>query len=138
MDEMDTLFLTGREMKLFDALPSAVKEGWTVERETMTVEETPENIRTRLSLLSLHDPKLRAFQKKAQSMNTPEELASLVSDTDLKDVSDADLAELFFALGPTALSSLIEHELQHATTDDDLDNVDALVTIRHSLLSSLR
>ncbi len=105
--------------------------------EKAWVEDKPEHRRMRFYLLRLHDPRLRAFLEQAKTRNSAEALAELVQKTDLAEVNDGDLAELFFALGPTTLSMLIEKMLRDAKTDVDVEGVASLTEIRHSLLSSM-
>ena len=135
---MDTVYLTSAERSLFDALPDSVRNGWQIAEETLTVAESPAQRRMRLHLLQLRDPKLKNFITEAQGKNSVDELATFVLSMDLKGVSEADLAELFFALGPTALTLIIADSLKKVKTDDDLDGINALVTIRHSLLLSMQ
>ena len=135
---MDTVYLTSAERSLFDALPDSVRNGWQIAEETLTVAESPAQRRMRLHLLQLRDPKLKNFITEARGKNSVDELATFVLSMDLKGVSEADLAELFFALGPTALTLIIADSLKKVKTDDDLDGINALVTIRHSLLLSMQ
>jgi hypothetical protein len=135
---MKTLFLTPQEQAVFDALSDDLKEGWETEGETLTYDDTPQKRMIRLSLLRLHDPVLLELRDRAEKAQSPEELANLLHDLDLKDIDDGDLASLFFALGPVVLSQLISHLLGAVTNDKDIEGVTALTVIRHSILSSFR
>ncbi|MFA6038959.1 MAG: hypothetical protein WCV62_03475 [Candidatus Peribacteraceae bacterium] len=132
------LWLTTDERKAFDALPEAVRNGWELKEETLSFTDTPERRSARLGLVRLHDTKLLALREKVQKAATPEEVAALLAEMDLHDVTEGDLAELFFALGPDALTLLIAPLLRDAKTDGDLDDLASLLMIRHSLLESLR
>ena len=134
---MNTLFLFQEEQSTFEALSPALREGWEVETETATYEDSAEKQIMRLSILRLHDPTLKELRQKAQNANSAEEIATLLQDFDLKDVDEDDLAELFFAMGPTVLSQLISSLLASAKTDDDVEGITALTTIRHSVLHAL-
>ncbi len=134
---MNELFLTAVEQKLFDALSSDLREGWNVELESDSPTETSEHIRMRLYLLQLNDPKLVSFRERIKACETSDALAAQIAKMDLSGVSDEDLAELFFALGPNALSFLIADGLTNAKTDTDLDAIEALMLIRHSLLTAM-
>ncbi|MDD4319766.1 MAG: hypothetical protein PHW10_05590 [Candidatus Peribacteraceae bacterium] len=130
------LWLTATEQAAFRALPPAVQDGWQVQPETRTYEDTPEKRNIRLSMVRLHDPKLLALRDKVQEAASGDAAAALLDGMDLEGVADDDLAELFFALGPTLLTRLIEPMVLEAKSDDDLEGVAALVTIRHSMLSA--
>lgn len=134
---MSTLHLTQAERNIFHGLSERLRDGWEVTLEARSAPDHRENREIRVQLLRLHDPKLLRFQKKAAAISDPEELAELVADTDLAEVSDADLAELFFALGPATLTKVIGVMLQMAKTDQDLQGIAALTAIRDALLFSL-
>ena len=133
---MNTLTLTKEEEKAFAELPEAVREGWDVQAETIRYEDTPAKQLMRLSLLRLHDPALLALREKAGRAGSGDELVALIQGMDVSAVDDSDLAELFFALGPTVLSELIAVQIASAKTDADVEGVQALTVIRHSILSS--
>ncbi len=130
------LYLTADESTVFQSLPDAVRDGWKVEREERTYADSPEKKATRISLMRLHDRKLLDFQKKAQTAQSDRELAAALASMDLKGVAEDDLAELFFALGPTALSMLIAELLAAAKNDSDLEDIASLTAIRESILSA--
>ena len=65
-------------------------------------------------------------------------IAALLADFDLKDVDEDDVAELFFALGPAAVTQLIAALFVTATTDADIEGITALTVIRHSVLAALQ
>lgn len=90
-----------------------------------------------MHLLKLRDPRLLGFLEKAKKANTVDALAALVLGTDLKKVSDADLAELFFALGPGPIGRCVESMLAAAVKDEDIEGVAALTTIRRSLYQAM-
>lgn len=133
---MNTLYLTADEKKLFDALPAAVRDGWVIELEQRTFVDTPEKRNMRFSLVRLHDPKLLAFRDRIASMSSADALISVMKDMDMQGVSEDDLAELFFALGPNVLSVIIPALITAATTDASLEEVCSLSVLRRSLLSS--
>ena len=134
---MSTLHLTQAEREIFEGLSEQLRDGWEIALENRSGPDHRENREIRMQLLRLHDPKLLRFQKRASSVSDPEELAGLVAETDLSEVSDADLAELFFTLGPATLTRVIGVMLQMAKTDQDLQGIAALTAIRDALLSSL-
>lgn len=132
---MTVLHLTEAEQKLFDALPADVKEGWTVENESRMFTDSPKRYAMRLSFLRLRDPQLLELKEKLQGAK-PEQIASLLQEVDLKDVQQSDLAELFFALGPAPIYTLIEYTLKNAQSDREVEAVAGLGLIRGALLKS--
>lgn len=131
------IHLTAAEQLLWVKVPQNLQSGWTVETETGTWRDSPERRRMRMQLVHLKDPKLLAFMEKAKSAVSADALAALLSETDLQGVDDADIAELFFALGPAAVGKLIELMLTTAKTAADIEGIAALTTIRRSLYASL-
>lgn len=131
------LWFTADEATVFTALPEAVRNGWEVREETLSFADSEEKRAARLSLLRLHDPKLLKFQADAEKIDSPDAMAALFAATDLQGVSEDDLAELFFALGPDLLTRVIRDLLAAVKTDADLDAVASLLLIRHSLLEAL-
>ncbi|MFA7681987.1 MAG: hypothetical protein WCX61_03070 [Candidatus Peribacteraceae bacterium] len=135
---INTLFLTDQEHVLFDALPAKLKEGWQVESETQVFNDTPRHAYVRLSLLTINDPKILAFIERAQATTSIDDLAALILDTDLSGVSERAIAKLFFALGPAPLAKIVPVMLAAAKKDRSLEEVAAVTTVRHTVLSSLK
>ena len=134
---LTVLHLTDTERALWRGLSQEVQDGWTVETENGNFRDSPERRRMRLHLVKLRDPKLLAFQEKAKEAGAVDALTVLIMATDLKDVNDADLAELFFAIGPGPMGKVVESMLKTATKDEDIEGVAALTTIRRSLYLSM-
>jgi len=133
---MTTLYLTPSEQQLFQALPSDLREGWTVEAETHGYNDTPPRMELRMALLRIHDPRLVAFREQVQTAKTIEEVVELIKLEDLSKVDEDDMAALFFALGPQYISSMIEVMLGEVTTDKDVEGITALTVIRHTILQA--
>ena len=133
---MSKLFLTKEEQSVFDQLSADLKEGWDATLESLQYQDTMERQIMRLSLIRLHDPKLQALRSASQNAQTVDDVVAIVSDFDLKNIDEDDLAELFFAMGPNVMSGLIVLQLQSVKTDADIEGVSALTVIRHSLLES--
>ncbi len=133
---MNTLYLTWPEQILFQELPSGLTEGWKIDTEHLGFVDTPERRELRLSLVRIHDRRLLDLREKVQKAQTIEEVASYIQDMDLKGIDDDDIASLFFGLGPTYISSLIQHMLRTVTTDRELEGITALTVIRHSMLNA--
>ena len=125
------LYLTAEERKLFDSLPEKLREGWIIKEEKGTYQETEQKRMLRLTFLNLHDPQLRAFQDKAKNARTHEEFLKLIEKVDLRKASQEDLAELFFGLGSEGMSVVIQSLLPLAKTDEDLNGISFISTIRN-------
>lgn len=135
---MNILHLTSSEQTLFEALPSALREGWVIETETRGYVDTPDKMEIRMALLRLHDPKLIALREKTSTAKNVDEVAVIIGETDLHGVDDDDLASLFFALGPDAISKLITYMIPKSETDKDVEGVTALALIRHAILNAFQ
>lgn len=135
---MNTLFLTAEEQKTFGALPAKLREGWTVHAEQEgNLRDDAAHRAMRLQLVHLHDPKLKEFIQRGSALTDAHALAEFVASADLHGVEDGDLAELCFALGPVPLSGIIAILLAQAKHDDDVEGIQALALIRHSLLVAM-
>ncbi len=132
---MATLYLTKQEESILQSLPETLRNGWQVEQEADVPAESDDDRRTRLMLARVRDPHLTSLVDKAKAGTSVEELADAIQEIDLSNASDADLGELFFALGPTPLSQIIAALLQDAQNDEQLADIESLAFIRHSLLS---
>lgn len=134
---LNILHLTDAERAIWQILKREIREGWAVEPENGNFRDSPERRRMRLHLVKLRDPKLLDFQEKAKKTGTVDALTVLMMSTDLKGVNDADLAELFFAIGPGSIGRVVESMLKAAMTDEDIEGVAALTTIRRSLYQAM-
>ena len=134
---MNVLFLKAEEQEIYNTLSDELKNGWEVRMEEVDFADEPRKRLMRLYLLHLHDSKVMQFVEEAKKVNDPEKIATMMQDMDIADIDDGDLAELFFALGPNVLDGIIRYSLREAQTDDDIEGVVAVATIRHTLLESL-
>ena len=133
---MTKLHLTATEKTLFEALSAELREGWTIIEEVQTFDDTNEHMRTRVSFMKIRDPKLNVFKEAIEKAKDEKAVAKLVSDFDLHDVHQSDLAELFFALGPKPLFQIIEMTIPQVKTDKEVESIAALSLIRNALLRS--
>ena len=134
---LNVLHLTDTERAIWRTLKPEIQEGWTIEPENGNFRDSPERRRMRLHLLKLRDPRLLDFQEKAKKASTVDALTALILETDLKGVNDADLAELFFAIGPGPIGKIVESMLGAASVDTDIEDIAALTTIRRSLYQAM-
>jgi len=133
----NALYLTAEERPIFDALSAELKEGWEVEEEQIIFVDGWEKRVARLSFVRLHDPALLKLKEKAQSGVSEQEIFTEIESTNLENATDDDLAELFFALGPNALTPFIAPLLHGIKQDSDLETLMEFTALRHSLLSAL-
>ncbi|MDA1208802.1 MAG: hypothetical protein O2904_02085 [bacterium] len=131
------IYLTSAEQKQFSSLSEELKEGWKVTDQEITYKDTPERFKMRLSFLHVHDPKLLAFKEQLQEVEDKASAVALLEAMDLSDVHQPDLAQLFFTLGPDAVTSFIGGMLTSAKNDKDIEGVAALSMIRNQLIKSL-
>lgn len=134
---LTVLHLTDAERAIWRMVKPEIQEGWTVEPENGSFPDSPERRCMRLHLVKLRDPKLLDFQRKARKESTMDGLTALILGMDLQNMNDADLAELFFALGPGPIGRAVESMLRTVTKDEDIEGVAALTTIRRSLYQAM-
>lgn len=130
---MKTLYFLPQEQALFDALPDEVKGDFEVKTTEMTYEDTPEKRVARLRLLHFENSGIKDMQAKAINATSEEELQEIATSFDFKQLSQHDLTEIFYAMGPNVMTSLITKQLPEVKTTDDLDGVTALCTFRNFL-----
>ena len=135
---MTTLYLYTEEIEKFSAYPKDLQEGWTVEEEKMTATDSAEERSMRMQLMHFRDPKLKEFLDSAEHNPAAKDVATILHSTDLQGVDDADLAELFFALGPKVITLLIGFMLKDIKTDDDIEGIVSIALIRHKLLEAFQ
>lgn len=135
-DVSDALFLTAQEQEVFVKLPEPLREGWVVQQAHAVPQDDPARRAIRLQMLRLKDPGLQAFIRRAQACTAANELAEHLATLKLSACIDADLAEMFFAVGPQTITVLIGSLLSSATTDEQLQDIEALTVIREALSAS--
>ncbi len=131
------LYLTDAEKKAFSSLSEALREGWKTEDETLTYTDTQKNREMRFMITRFHDPKLLAVRDKFKTVKSDEEFLALMKSIDLGAISEADLGQITFALGPDAIGALILSTLRSADSDADLLMASNFSALRHELLESL-
>lgn len=137
MQTSTLLHCTPSERSLFDALPEALREGWKLKDETLSYQDSPKNREIRFMIARFHDPKLLEVRAKFTSVKTDEDFMALAASIDLSALSETDLGQILFALGPDAIGSLILAIFRTADSDEDLLMISHLSEARHELLQSL-
>lgn len=132
---MNTLYLTGEEQKVFEALPAKLKEGWEAEGIVL-VSERPEELTVRQRMASFDQPELRAACEQLAKAQEGAAYEHAMHALNADAFSREQLAEIFFALGLDALTHFIAYVLSQLKTDEDMELVSALTHIR-SMLSEV-
>lgn len=132
---MNTLYLTQQEKKTFDAWSDDLRNGWQATAERDIPADTPARLQMRLQRMHLQSPFLKSLVQAIQPNMTPADAQKIFASASLKDASDADLAELTFAMGASGLTNVIAAMLATAKTDAELEQLAVLTTLRHQLLS---
>ena len=134
---MNTLYLTADEIKLFDALSDDLKEGWETEEETIVYEDTEEQRNLRLDFMEISDPVAKDIQEKAKGAKSPQDAGAVLEGYDMGNLAEDDMWEVFFALGPDVLTSMIEKFFAEVKDDKGVENISTLSIVRHELLANL-
>lgn len=131
----NTLHLTKGELELFNKLSDAVRNGWKPVEEVLTFEDTTHRRYMRMSVMKLHDPRLLGLRDQLMNMQEkPEEARKLLDSLDVSSINDDDMMQLFYAMGPDALSFMIIQILMDNPDDAALEMVASLSMIRHMIL----
>lgn len=133
---MTTLYLTTEEQEKFASLAPSLREGWTVETESLPIEDSAAKRAIRFQLLRVRDARLLQLRDSIANAKDIDAVVTLIRDQNLKDIHEEDLQQIFFALGPVVVTKLIQSMLSEVQTDTDIEGITALTVIRHSLLSA--
>ncbi|MFA6522917.1 MAG: hypothetical protein WCS85_00930 [Candidatus Peribacteraceae bacterium] len=133
---MVPLYLTAAEQKTFSALPDALRDGWVVEEETEVFVDSPASRRSREELIRVRNPHLADVQRRLAAAESEQEAGEVVQSFDIASLTEEDLLQLFFALGPESVSVLLGAVLAAAREDRDLEVVAALGNLRHLFLAT--
>lgn len=133
----NTLYLTEIEKSVFNALSADLREGWILESEAGAYEDSLEKMQVRIELMALEDPQFMKLKADLAGANSEEEAAKLVQNLEFEKIKDRDMGEIFFALGPNVLTSIIGKLLAEVAVDDDLTVVADFSSVRHMLYESL-
>lgn len=116
---------------MFDALPDELREGWETARETIVYEDTPQRRRIRMQHARITDPRLQKMRSQISDDTTEAALQKSLENADFRDIPEADVREILYALGPDMLSSMIQVLLKAASTDKDIEEATAYSVARH-------
>lgn len=127
---MNTLHLTTEEQKWFETLPAALKEGWTVEPETIDAYETAEELQVRLNITRM--PKFPPVDKLLQKLRDGAD----IKDVNLDDLPEEMMPSFFFAIGAKGVSIFMGALFKLAKDDEDVQALCAMSLIRHDILET--
>ncbi|MBU0458006.1 hypothetical protein KJ652_00370 [Patescibacteria group bacterium] len=127
---LNTIHLTAEEKPQFDNFSDDLKEGWTVEDETIDAYEPPEVLKMRMQMVDLDKyPEALTILERLQS-------GEKLMDINLNDVGDDILRELAFTIGAKGMNVLIRSVLKSAKTDEDVEGLAGMTLIRHEILET--
>lgn len=133
---MNTLYLTEKEQKLFSALPGEKKSGWNTEVESCVIIDTEEQRMIRLHLLRVHSATAQSLADHLRSAGDAAAMIQIAKGADLSLLSEEDLQQIFFAVGPVIITRILGEVLFSVRNDEDIEFVAALSLVRHAILSS--
>jgi len=126
---MKPLYLTDDELKVFEALPPKLKEGWDVESEKGGVLETDEEIRMRAFQANFHRyPAFKPFLEELVQGAKPDAAA-------LAKLPVEAVQELFFVIGARGVHTLIGGLMHEVKNDEDVSLLAFLTQVRRTMLS---
>ncbi len=134
---MKAIYLTKEEELVFNKLPLESRKQWKVENEVVDYVDTDEQRKIRIELLSLNSPALQSLKKNLLVAVSDDQIKKIMIEADISQISDGDLAELFFAMGPTVPGFIILQLLHEVLAAKDIEAIHALSVIRRNLLLSL-
>lgn len=117
----------------FEALPDALRAGWTVVDEPKEAYENPKELQIRYQIAHFHDASCQDLFKKIRTAETPVQFEEAVKGFDVAAISQEQFAELCFTFGARFPTHFIRTVLQKATDDDDIESLAAFSQIRHLL-----
>ncbi len=134
-DRRGTLFLTPSEQKHL-RLGEMLERQWNIETEVGTAEDSEKDRVIRMTFLSVQDPSLQHVARLARNGASPAQLLASILRLSLADLPEADLAELFFALGPSSMTAFIALLLRQDPTAETVPAVALIAAVRHTYFAS--
>ncbi len=126
---MNTIIhLTSPEAAVFSALPDTLREGWTIEEEILSTYETLAELQIRYSLADFtFHPEMQKLAERIVNGESPDTMS-------LEGLSPDVQSEIFFVLGARGTDVMIHSLLPEISTDEDVELLAVLSTIRHKHL----
>lgn len=125
---MKSLFLTPEEQQQFLTLHSSLRDGWSIETETLNCYESTLQLQMRYNMadFTMHP----SMQNWANRLLKGES----VKDFSVADIDPSAYKELFFVLGAKGLKAIIHAMLQEIHDDEDIRALQEFTMARHKLL----
>ena len=122
------IHLTASEQKQFAQCSQNLREGWNVLLETQESYESLRQIAMRYQLADFSmNPEMKILAEKIEKGE------SLV-DFSVEDLPESAQEEIYFVLGARGVNAIIQSILPTVKTDDDVEALAVLSTIRNKLL----
>lgn len=122
------LYLTAAERGVFDSLGADLQEGWSVVEETQESYESDRQIKMRYHLADFTAyPEVQELARKFAE-------GEQITQQDIQNIPAGVQQELYFIIGAKGVSALIGLLLQSLDSDEVIEAVAALSTVRHELL----
>ena len=131
-----TLYLTADEKKKFEKLSDGLREGWKVQNEKLTTDDSLEDLRLRATFLQIRTPALKEFQQRCAEADSEQAFEKLVDKLDLSSVSNDEIFELLFVVGPVGMTAMVDDLLDKVASDADIQTLAAFTMQRHVLIKS--
>jgi hypothetical protein len=128
-----TLFLTSEEQQHL-RLEGALAQEWKIVTEKGVPTDSDKDRAIRMAFLSVQDSSLQDVARLARSGVAASLILAAILRLSLERVSESDLAELFFALGPVSLTALIATILEEGITQKTAPALALIAAVRHSYL----
>lgn len=108
-----------------------------MEAENISYEESEAKQRVRCKFMKL-SPKIQKSMSSVASAVSPEGMEKWVASLDLQSLTDDDIRELFYALGPVSIGRILERTIPLVQSDTDLEAVAAIAVLRHVIFTPLK
>ena len=120
------IYLTSDEQRAARKLLVDHGSGFTVQEETGAFQDSEEALAVRRSLVKFQDATLKELLPKLAKAATEAEAKALLEGVNMDALSDADIAEFFFLVGPEFVGLQIGSLLVSAASPQDVEAIAAL------------
>ena len=131
-------YATPSERAFLEGLPETWREGLDLREETLTYADTEASARERMRTMRLTSPSLIAFRRETAGLTKEVEVERMLGALSSISMTEAELLDICFALGPFPLADLVSRQLRAAVDRNDVANAAATTELRHMVLQSLQ
>ncbi len=128
------MYLTSDEQRAARKVLVDHGNGVTVQEESVRFDDSEDALAVRRSLVAFQSPTLKALLPKLAKATSEAEVKDMLGSVNMDDLSDADVAEFFFLVGPEFVSLQIASLILAASSRADVEAIAALSEVRHTLL----